>query len=142
MRISDWSSDVCSSDLSDTSGFPASWEIPDWFTATTTDYAKVGYSSWSDKCTRRVNQNKIKYIRDDANGTVFHTWIYDHLPLDIRGLKAGGSKWNNSINLRIGSEGSGETVDWDGCIRSEEHTSELTSLMRISYAVFCLKKTN
>src|SRR3546814_9387637 len=29
--------------------------------------------------------------------------------------------------------------DWNG--RSEEHTSELQSLMRISYAVFCLKKT-
>src|SRR3546814_9446816 len=29
--------------------------------------------------------------------------------------------------------------DWD---RSEEHTSELQSLMRISYAVFCLKKKN
>src|SRR3546814_969567 len=34
--------------------------------------------------------------------------------------------------------------DWHLCIkgqcRSEEHTSELQSLMRISYAVFCLKK--
>src|SRR3546814_9820994 len=29
-----------------------------------------------------------------------------------------------------------------GAIRSEEHTSELQSLMRISYAVFCLKKKN
>src|SRR3546814_10819189 len=29
-----------------------------------------------------------------------------------------------------------------GGVRSEEHTSELQSLMRISYAVFCLKKTN
>src|SRR3546814_10558550 len=28
----------------------------------------------------------------------------------------------------------------DQCARSEEHTSELQSLMRISYAVFCLKK--
>src|SRR3546814_7837726 len=28
------------------------------------------------------------------------------------------------------------------CMRSEEHTSELQSLMRISYAVFCLKKKN
>src|SRR3546814_2593181 len=28
------------------------------------------------------------------------------------------------------------------CARSEEHTSELQSLMRISYAVFCLKKNN
>src|SRR3546814_4006317 len=42
--------------------------------------------------------------------------------------------------------------DWSGCnlfhfaspraARSEEHTSELQSLMRISYAVFCLKKKN
>src|SRR3546814_5497327 len=31
-------------------------------------------------------------------------------------------------------------VRGDGCVRSEEHTSELQSLMRISYAVFCLKK--
>src|SRR3546814_3655932 len=30
----------------------------------------------------------------------------------------------------------------DEALRSEEHTSELQSLMRISYAVFCLKKTN
>src|SRR3546814_2262037 len=29
---------------------------------------------------------------------------------------------------------------FDGATRSEEHTSELQSLMRISYAVFCLKK--
>src|SRR3546814_3020914 len=33
-----------------------------------------------------------------------------------------------------------EEVDASGRIRSEEHTSELQSLMRISYAVFCLKK--
>src|SRR3546814_3655670 len=31
-------------------------------------------------------------------------------------------------------------VDGDRLVRSEEHTSELQSLMRISYAVFCLKK--
>src|SRR3546814_6260118 len=33
-------------------------------------------------------------------------------------------------------------VVWSLSIRSEEHTSELQSLMRISYAVFCLKKKN
>src|SRR3546814_2612029 len=33
-------------------------------------------------------------------------------------------------------------VAYNGFIRSEEHTSELQSLMRISYAVFCLKKKN
>src|SRR3546814_4757423 len=32
------------------------------------------------------------------------------------------------------------TVQVEGQLRSEEHTSELQSLMRISYAVFCLKK--
>src|SRR3546814_5068960 len=31
-------------------------------------------------------------------------------------------------------------IDFPAVIRSEEHTSELQSLMRISYAVFCLKK--
>src|SRR3546814_9432072 len=33
-------------------------------------------------------------------------------------------------------------VDQRALFRSEEHTSELQSLMRISYAVFCLKKKN
>src|SRR3546814_7391182 len=33
-------------------------------------------------------------------------------------------------------------IDADADARSEEHTSELQSLMRISYAVFCLKKKN
>src|SRR3546814_1282846 len=33
-------------------------------------------------------------------------------------------------------------ADYLVCGRSEEHTSELQSLMRISYAVFCLKKKN
>src|SRR3546814_10462551 len=33
-----------------------------------------------------------------------------------------------------------ETGGWQSLWRSEEHTSELQSLMRISYAVFCLKK--
>src|SRR3546814_5792101 len=36
----------------------------------------------------------------------------------------------------------GSTTSSGDNIRSEEHTSELQSLMRISYAVFCLKKTN
>src|SRR3546814_1673219 len=37
---------------------------------------------------------------------------------------------------------SGDRVDLVTVMRSEEHTSELQSLMRISYAVFCLKKKN
>src|SRR3546814_9191576 len=41
-------------------------------------------------------------------------------------------------------ERSGDFRDHERCVarRSEEHTSELQSLMRISYAVFCLKKKN
>src|SRR3546814_4452946 len=38
-----------------------------------------------------------------------------------------------SLELRIEQRG-------EAALRSEEHTSELQSLMRISYAVFCLKK--
>src|SRR3546814_3480949 len=41
-------------------------------------------------------------------------------------------------NVRVLDEGE----DVGGECRSEEHTSELQSLMRISYAVFCLKKKN
>src|SRR3546814_7785122 len=42
----------------------------------------------------------------------------------------------------IPSFGMADVVDHDVVMRSEEHTSELQSLMRISYAVFCLKKKN
>src|SRR3546814_5723005 len=40
----------------------------------------------------------------------------------------------------IGISGNGSTYTAGFTLRSEEHTSELQSLMRISYAVFCLKK--
>src|SRR3546814_3084193 len=45
---------------------------------------------------------------------------------------------------RIGRKQCEQPVDRDPLVahRSEEHTSELQSLMRISYAVFCLKKKN
>src|SRR3546814_8104239 len=39
-------------------------------------------------------------------------------------------------------EGLQRAARWAAALRSEEHTSELQSLMRISYAVFCLKKKN
>src|SRR3546814_1984561 len=51
-------------------------------------------------------------------------------PLCPLGLAAG--RMGNFINGEL----------WGRVTRSEEHTSELQSLMRISYAVFCLKKTN
>src|SRR3546814_8758543 len=51
-----------------------------------------------------------------------------------------GEGWRGASTYRGYSSPSpeGEGLGW----RSEEHTSELPSLMRISYAVFCLKKKN
>src|SRR3546814_1212784 len=85
MRISDWSSDVCSSDL---------------FLARS-----------------RFTQNQ--------DGQVI-------------GYHAG----DGAIHLLHGGRTADkrQTIVFIGKLRSEEHTSELQSLMRISYAVFCLKK--
>src|SRR3546814_10403470 len=86
MRISDWSSDVCSSDLDLVCGMTVDPEK----TAHHATYAGHDYHFCSAGC-------REKFIADpDAH-----------------------------LNKR-----------------SEEHTSELQSLMRISYAVFCLKKKN
>src|SRR3546814_7081941 len=62
-------------------------------------------------------------VRDDAGRDVIH----------LNGSNA---------TLYVGADGNeGDVIVRDG-ERSEEHTSELQSLMRISYAVFCLKKKN
>src|SRR3546814_1867153 len=52
------------------------------------------------------------------------------------GASAGRRRWPRSPMARTGSGRSTSSP----APRSEEHTSELQSLMRISYAVFCLKK--
>src|SRR3546814_16775590 len=46
--------------------------------------------------------------------------------------------WLERVEYALATEGRGATLRF--ARRSEEHTSELQSLMRISYAVFCLKK--
>src|SRR3546814_2558094 len=47
------------------------------------------------------------------------------------------------VHAQIRPDGAGGlTIGWTRRSRSEEHTSELQSLMRISYAVFCLQKKN
>src|SRR3546814_1917168 len=86
MRISDWSSDVCSSDL------------PFW----------------------------LPLWRRRPRGT--------RSSLPRRALKS------RSLRSASPSPSSRGTKSPPGRARSEEHTSELQSLMRISYAVFCLKK--
>src|SRR3546814_9712737 len=66
----------------------------------------------------------------------------------LRGLNTGPQQISNTAATYIddapfsasGFLSAGTFITPDPDIRSEEHTSELQSLMRISYAVFCLKK--
>src|SRR3546814_10512360 len=95
MRISDWSSDVCSSDLGPARAFGADG-IP----------GRINRGN----ATRGSNDGRI-YRRD---GPYFG-------PREICALWQGDRRPERAV-------------------RSEEHTSELQSLMRISYAVSCLKK--
>src|SRR3546814_10371228 len=67
--------------------------------------------------------------------------VYDRktLPLNLHGLKGPelfGGVYISRDRLAAWRAGTPDPLRW----RSEEHTSELQSLMRISYAVFCLKK--
>src|SRR3546814_3345265 len=50
------------------------------------------------------------------------------------------SQWLREIKVACSEKLSEELFGVVGIVRSEEHTSELQSLMRISYAVFCLQK--
>src|SRR3546814_1982794 len=109
MRISDWSSDVCSSDL------PA--PVFDFFN------------------TQILKQTGL-YLQDQVDfGEVAS------LVLGIRRDRytkqdAGAPREVTSRTTKR----AGLTINVTPTLRSEEHTSELQSLMRISYAVFCLKK--
>src|SRR3546814_8406551 len=104
MRISDWSSDVCSSDLA----WPAVVE----------DRNLQGYHSIA------VPGSCSGYATLLRN---FGTW-----------------SWADAIGPAVEMARRGHRLTWwttlQVAARSEEHTSELQSLMRISYAVFCLKK--
>src|SRR3546814_1319077 len=63
----------------------------------------------------------------------------------VRELTPAGDPDQRAFRVRLGLDESeplpiGMTLEINIVVRSEEHTSELQSLMRISYAVFCLKK--
>src|SRR3546814_1501991 len=102
MRISDWSSDVCSSDLFDVILFkPVTGIEPTPEQAAAMD-------------------RKRKEL----------------------GLPSGPAYFVNIRELVAEHSDSKTYGPLSAATRSEEHTSELQSLMRISYAVFCLKKKN
>src|SRR3546814_3205682 len=102
MRISDWSSDVCSSDLA---------RGVDGFAVVFLD---VGLGT-------QRGPHRARLQAADAHGGVGQFGVQH---ADQRGRGVLGE----AVAAPVG--------------RSEEHTSELQSLMRISYAVFCLKKKN
>src|SRR3546814_6236600 len=64
----------------------------------------------------------------------FRALVVEELDADVRAELPGLDRRLTSGNAHEVAAGGGRAV------RSEEHTSELQSLMRISYAVFCLKK--
>lgn len=85
----------------------------------------------------RTNGTSTKSITWTQHDNAFSTWTYKQRTLDVSGLKAGGSTWNNSITLPIGytstsiqREGSSSTetilqpanmtVTWDGCIEERQ----------------------
>src|SRR3546814_2172593 len=109
MRISDWSSDVCSSDLS----------------AATRVLVTFG-----DSITEGAGATPGKAMSWPAQ-------LGRMLVADPRGRCWAVANQGISGN-RLLSSGRGPNAL--SRFRSEEHTSELQSLMRISYAVFCLKK--
>src|SRR3546814_6873182 len=63
----------------------------------------------------------------------------------VASISSASRSFHNGEGLRLGrpsnrARAMTSTTKRDNQVRSEEHTSELQSLMRISYAVFCLKK--
>src|SRR3546814_10102678 len=134
MRISDWSSDVCSSDLN-FRDLAATMNISnDDFIRTTEPRHVTAVQALWQKLAATGNIYLGKYagwyaVRDEA------FYQEDELQDGPNGQKLAPS---------------GAPVEWVAepsyffrlSARSEEHTSELQSLLRISYAVFCLKKNN
>src|SRR3546814_7523294 len=71
--------------------------------------------------------------------------VFDGVACDRHGDVAmagpiGRSRADLCGGVRVGGDHSASVGSLSSSMRSEEHTSELQSLMRISYAVFCLKK--
>src|SRR3546814_8620432 len=121
MRISDWSSDVCSSDLqedADAIGPPRVGDAlqPGDETRLQEDRGRVDI----------VHRHRV----DPDRGVGAR--IVDQPPVEMVGQAPPVEDRAPGIAALDAAVG----------IRSEEHTSELQSLMRISYAVFCLKKKN
>src|SRR3546814_10365092 len=75
--------------------------------------------------------------------TLFRSLVLlDHVAFGDGDLELGRLADLDVVEAQITAGVRIHALDVRGVLRSEEHTSELQSLMRISYAVFCLKKKN
>src|SRR3546814_2809641 len=109
------------------------------------------FRSWNDPAIAAVNPgvelpaSKINLVqRSDGSGTTFNftNYLTKVSPAWKDAVGEGKSvQWPDGVGGK-GNEGVASYVQQIDGSRSEEHTSELQSLMRISYAVFCLKKKN
>src|SRR3546814_10921287 len=122
MRISDWSSDVCSSDLQFVriEGHIVAELRGNGDAPLAIDRGKIGARILAGRHNRHRSAPRIRATGQNFPGPGIAGFRLVRL----------GRRMPLSYCLSI-NYGSG---------RSEEHTSELQSLMRISYAVFCLKK--
>src|SRR3546814_6397074 len=119
MRISDWSSDVCSSDLCWKATPPARRPRRSASTSARSPASTASDMESGDRGTLAQRSRAAL-----AEGGVLAT--------QIPGFAPRPSQQDFAVAVA-------DALDRQG-MRSEEHTSELQSLMRISYAVFCLKK--
>src|SRR3546814_5506985 len=88
-------------------------------------------SGWSDGWSAGAS---VGYGAQSIGASVSHSW-------NDAGSGTGASFDVGSAGAPgIGVQASWTSTELSNCKRSEEHTSELQSLMRISYAVFCLNK--
>src|SRR3546814_4222626 len=122
MRISDWSSDVCSSDLCDFGVDAAFGLVP------TAPAARA----------RVIARLDLRRARRAADRGV--TFGLQRVARQVVRLEIGVEHLARPVGERVEFQPAGRTIELEARERSEEHTSELQSLMRISYAVFCLKK--
>src|SRR3546814_7887482 len=134
MRISDWSSDVCSSDLLHISGINL---LVPW------DADRPVQASCAQPLAER-SREAVSGIREHtAKAHPGGNDPVDFLDSDRRlgAIRAEGLGHARLDHARLVARPAFRQ-EQPQAQRSEEHTSELQSLMRTSYAVFCLKKKN
>src|SRR3546814_6378636 len=129
MRISDWSSDVCSSDLSSLVTF---WPSERCTTAGPAAKIWLVLSTITDQCDRMARPAGPP-AADPMTAETTGTWARSSTERSKMSTP-GKTVWPR--RFAEATEPPAPSIR----LRSEEHTSELQSLMRISYAVFCLKK--